>query len=177
MMRKRSSLPALAVFVVFALACGGLTGAKWETVSEGGMSVEMPGKPQKQTQTVQSPAGPVTVNILGLERSSEAFMVAYNEFPAQIANSPGLANPKALLDSGRDGALRNVNGKLTSERDMTIGNYQGREIVGEVPDKKASFTARIFWAKPRLYQAIYISPQGKSITDDGKKFLDSLKLQ
>ncbi len=173
-MRKIILTAALSVFAVVALACGGLT-TKWETVNEGGMTVEMPGKPQKQTQTVQSPAGPVTVNILSVERSSEAFMVAYNEFPAQIANA--LTDPKLLLDSGRDGALRNVNGKLTSERNVTIGSYPGREIVGEVPDKKASFTARIYWAKPRLYQAIYISPQGKSITDDGKKFLDSLKLQ
>jgi hypothetical protein len=173
-MKMRFLTSAVAVAALLGLACGALA-TKWETVSEGGMTVEMPGTPKKQTQTVQSPAGPVTVNILGVERSSEAFMVAYNEFPAQIANA--LTDPKTLLDSGRDGAIRNVNGKLTSERNVQIGSYPGREIVGEVPDKKASFTARIYWAKPRLYQIIYISPQGKTITDDGKKFLDSLKIQ
>lgn len=183
--RLRAAAPPL-LCLLFALALTGGSAArsqdgadesKWETTTSGGMSFSLPGKPKEQTQTVQSPSGPVEVRITSFERGREAFMVAHTEFPAQIANSPALANPKVLLDTGRDGALRNVNGKLISERDLVLNGHPGREVVGEVSEKKSAFTARIYWAKPNLYQIVYIHTQGTAVSADGRKFLDSLKIE
>lgn len=173
-MKARILMPAFAA--VFLLACSGM-GTKWETVSEGGITVQMPGKPTKQTQTAQTPVGPINVNMLMVDKGSEAYMAAYNEFPAAAASQ--VKDPKSLLDNGRDGAIRNVNGKLTSEKPITLGSYPGRELAGEgtTQGKEVAFTARIYWANPRLVQVIYMREKSKSESPDGKKFLESLQIQ
>lgn len=175
-MKNKLTLPGL-LFLLAVLGCSSLTGTKWETVSEGGITVQMPGKPTKQPQTTQTPLGPININMLMVDKGAEAYMVAYNEFPAAAAAR--VPDPQILLNSGRDGALRNVNGKLQSERPVTLGSYPGREIVGEgnTQGKDVVFTARIYWANPRLVQVIYMREKSKAESPDGKKFLDSLKIQ
>lgn len=175
-MRARLLLP-LIVVAAFVAGCSGAMGTKWETVNEGGISVQMPGKPTKQTQTAQTPAGPINVNMLMVDKGSEAYMTAYNEFPAEAAKR--VTDPKSLLDNGRDGALRNISGKLTSERPVTLGGHPGRELIGEgnTQGRDVAFTARIYWASPRLIQVIYMREKSKSESPDGKKFLDSLQIQ
>lgn len=175
-MKNKLLLP-MFLFVLAVLGCSSLSETKWETVSEGGITVEMPGKPTKTTQTAQTAAGPINVNMLMVDKGSEAYMAAYNEFPAAAASN--VIDPKLLLDSGRDGALRNVNGKLTSERPLTLGSVPGRELVGEgnSQGKDVAFIARIYWASPRLIQVIYMREKSKAESPDGKKFLDSLKIQ
>lgn len=171
-MRTRLLVPALTL-ALLALACGGA--AKWETVSEGGMSVELPGKPQKENRSVPTPGGPMTVNALGVERSSnEAFVVTYNGLPQQITSVPGFE--KTLLDGARDSLIKSTSGTLTGERTIQLGPHNGREFVGDVPSKNASFTARIYLANSRMYQVMSIYPKGKPITADGEKFLSSFKI-
>ncbi|HEX5706554.1 MAG TPA: hypothetical protein VFX96_04625 [Pyrinomonadaceae bacterium] len=178
---RAAALPLCLLLVMFcfdarpALSQGGAAAPKWETVKAGGMSIDMPGKPSRQTQTVQSAGGPVEVHLIGIDRGSEGFMVSHNEFPAVIANA--LTDTKTLLDAGRDGALKNADGKLISERDLTLGGHPGREVVGEVPSKKTAFTLRVYWVKPHLYQVIYLHPQASAVTADGRKFLDSPRVE
>ncbi len=175
-MKNKLMLPGL-LFLLAVLGCSSFTGTKWETVSEGGISVQMPGKPTRQTQTAQTPVGPINVNMLLVDKGAEAYMAAYNEFPAAAAAN--VPDPQVLLNSGRDGALRNINGKLQSERPVTLGAHPGREIIGEgtTQGKQVAFTARIYWASPRLIQVIYMREKSKSESADGKKFLDSLQIQ
>lgn len=174
-MRARLLLPLVVVALI--TGCSGMGGTKWETVSEGGLTVQMPGKPTKQTQTAPSPVGPLSVNMLMVDKGSEAYMTAYNEFPAEAAKR--VSDPKSLLDNGRDGALRNLSGKLVSERPVTLGGHPGREIVGEgtTQGREVAFTARIYWASPRLIQVIYMREKSKAESPDGKKFLESLQIQ
>lgn len=172
MMRKRSSLPALLVFVLFALACGGMT-TKWETVSEPGFTVEMPGKPQKQVQ----PAGPLTMNSYLVDKGDEGYMMAYSDIPKNVADM--VTNPEQFLNNGKEGMIRTFNGKLSGERQASIGNHPGKEFSGEgnTKGKDIAFTARVYWVKPRLYQVVYMREKSKAASPDGQKFLDSFKLQ
>jgi hypothetical protein len=175
-MKNKLLLPG-ALFVLAVLGCSSMTETKWEPVNEGGVTVQMPGKPNKQTQTAQTAVGPINVNMFMVDKGSEAYMMAYNEFPAAAAKAVG--DPQVLLNNGRDGALRNVNGKLTSERPITLGSIPGRELIGEgtTSGKEVAFTARIYWANPRLIQIIYMREKSKAESPDGKKFLDSIQIQ
>jgi hypothetical protein len=171
----KNKLVFMAFAIVAVLGCSGL-GTKWETVTEKNLTVEMPGKPEKQAQNIPSPVGTASGQMLTLDKGSEAYILAYHEFPAAISNLP--IDPKTLLKGSADGAVRNVNGKVTSERDVTVGAHPGREIIGEgnKDGKNVEFMVRMYWAKPTLVQTLYLNEKGKGDKKNGTKFLDSLKI-
>jgi len=168
-------LVALVFPIAVVLACSSLT-QKWETVSEDGITVEMPGKPTKQAQDIPSAAGKATGQMFTLDKGSEAYILAYHEFPEAISNLN--IDPKVLLKGASDAAIKNMDGKVTSERDLTNGAYQGKEIVGSgsKDEKQIEFTIRLYWAKTRLVQTLYLAEKGKTNQKNASKFLDSLKL-
>ena len=168
-------LISLALPLAVVLACSSL-GTKWETVSEDGITVEMPGKPTKQSQDIPTGAGKASGQMLTLDKGSEAYVLAYHEFPAAVSNLN--IDPKLLLKGASDGAVQNINGKVTSQRDVNVGGHPGTEIIGEgnKDGKDVEFTIRMFWAKPRLIQTLYLSEKGKSDKSNATKFLDSLKI-
>ena len=149
---------------------------KWETLDEGGMTVQMPGKPEKQTQTTNTPVGPVNINMLTTQSGDEAFIVGYSEFPDAPATRS--ADPEMLLNRARDGAVQNVNGKVTSEKAITMSGHPGKEFTGDsTSPQEATFTARVYWVAPRLYQVLYIRPKTTAApSENGQKFLDSFQL-
>jgi hypothetical protein len=171
----KNKLIFLAFAIAVLLGCSALS-TKWETVAENGITVEMPGQPEKQAQSIPSPVGPATGQMLTLDKGAEAYILAYHDFPAAISNLN--IDPKVLLKSSADGAVRNVNGKITSEREVTAGPHPGREIIGEgnKDGKDIEFMVRLYWAKPRLIQTLYLNEKGKGDKANGTKFLDSLKL-
>ena len=165
----------LAFPLAIVLACSSLT-TKWETVSEGGITVEMPGKPTKQAQDVPTGTGKATGQMFTLDKGAEAYVLAFHEFPAAVSSLN--IDPKVLLKGASDGAVRNIDGKVTSQRDVTVGGYPGTELVGEgsKDGKDIEFTIRMYWAKPRLIQTLYLSEKGKGNKENATKFLDSLKV-
>lgn len=172
---KLKRLITLAFPLAVVLACSSL-GTKWETVSEGGITVEMPGKPTKQSQDVPTGTGKATGQMLTLDKGSEAYVMAFHDFPAAIANAN--IDPKRLLQGASDGAVKNISGKVTSQRDVTAGGHPGTELIGEgsKDGKDVEFTIRMYWAKPRLIQTLYLNEKGKGDKSNATKFLDSLKI-
>lgn len=166
----------LAFPLAVVLACSSLTGQKWETVSEGGISVDMPGKPNKQSQDIPTATGKATGQMLTLDKGAEAYILAFHDFPAAVANLN--IDPKVLLKGASEGAVNNIDGKVVSQRDITSGGHPGTEIVGEgsKDGKNVEFTIRMYWAKPRLIQTLYLSEKGKANKSNATKFLDSLKI-
>jgi len=165
----------LAFPLAIVLACSSLT-TKWENVSEGGITVEMPGTPTKQAQDVPTGTGKATGQMFTLDKGAEAYVLAFHEFPAAVSSLN--IDPKVLLKGASDGAVRNIDGKVTSQRDVTVGGYPGTELVGEgsKDGKDIEFTIRMYWAKPRLIQTLYLSEKGKGNKENATKFLDSLKV-
>lgn len=168
-------LVALAFPIAIVLACSSLT-QKWETVNEDGITVEMPGKPNKQSQDIPTGTGKASGQMFTLDKGSEAYILAYHEFPAALTNLN--IDPQVLLKGASDGAVNNIDGKVVSQRDITNGSYPGKEIVGSgsKEGKEIEFTIRLYWAKPRLVQTLYLAEKGKTNQKNATKFLDSLKI-
>ena len=169
------NLSSLALVALLFCACS-MMQTKWETLNEGGMTVQMPGTPQKQTQSVSTAVGPVAFNTYSVQNGSEAFIVGYNDFPDTPATRG--ANPEDLLNKARDGAVQNVGGKVTSEKPITMNGHPGKEFTGDsTSPQEATFTARVYWVAPRLYQVLYIRPKTTAApSENGRKFLDSFQL-
>lgn len=166
----------LAFPLAVVLACSSLTGQKWETVSESGITVEMPGKPTKQSQDIPTASGKATGQMMTLDKGAEAYILAFHDFPAAVANLN--IDPQVLLKGASEGAVKNIDGKVASQRDINVGGHPGTEIVGEgsKDGKDVEFTIRMYWAKPRLIQTLYLSEKGKGNKSNATKFLDSLKI-
>jgi hypothetical protein len=168
--------------ILFALLCACLAFTfEWETVKEGGFTAQMPGTPTREVVSVDTKAGKLDITILTVTKGDEVFIIGYNDIPASVAAD---ANPKTILDNARDGAVRKVNGKVTSEREISIEGYPGKEFTGDgfSPSKngeksdEGTFTERVYWVNPRLYQVLNVRPKGSALDDDAQKFLDSFKL-
>ena len=171
---KRLIILAFPLAVV--LACSSLGGQKWESVSEGGITVDMPGKPTKQSQDIPTGTGKATGQMLTLDKGAEAYVLAFHEFPAAVSNMN--IDPKVLLKGASDGAVRNIDGKVTSQRDVNVSGHPGTELIGSgsKDGKDIEFTIRMYWAKPRLIQTLYLNEKGKGDKSNATKFLDSLKI-
>ncbi|HEY3102032.1 MAG TPA: hypothetical protein VGJ69_00480 [Pyrinomonadaceae bacterium] len=174
-MDKLKKLITLAFPIAVVLACSSL-GQKWETINEDGITIEMPGKPNKQSQDIPTGTGKATGQMFTLDKGGEAYILAYHEFPATLTSLN--IDPKVLLKGASDGAVKNIDGKVISQRDITSGPYPGTEIVGSgnKEGKDIEFTIRLYWAKPRLVQTLYLAEKGKTNKSNATKFLDSLKI-
>lgn len=186
MQRRLSRAPLLAALVSAALvacACSSPKAVKWEKLEGEGFAAEMPGAPKKETHTVETEAGTLSFNTYTVESGGEVFIVGYNDFPEEMRE----VDPAELLENAKAGAVRNVNGRITGEREITIGGHPGREFVGDgvspegegaqKRDGEATFTARIYWVSPRLYQVLHVRPKGNAPGDNARRFLDSFALK
>ena len=148
--------------------------SSWETISDEGFTLTMPGTPSKNDDTIPSAAGPLPLRMYTLSRGFEGYITGYTEYPDIVFTA---SEPEELLDNAQQGAISNVKGEVTSQRAITLNGHPGREIVGTSPDQNIGFTARVILAKPRMYMLIYTQyDKDKLISEDGKRFLDSFQL-
>jgi hypothetical protein len=146
--------------------------------ADAGFTVLMPGKPSESTTSLARPG--VSNHELTLETKLAGYVVAYVEFPEE-ATDP--ADVKTILDSGRDGGVASSKAELTSEKEIKLKQFAGREWLMKLPNGLVA-TARAYWVKRRLYQIILItSPSAndspeliKLRQEAGNKFLDSFTL-
>lgn len=144
-----------------------------------GFTVLMPGKPSEQTQPMEGRPG-VEHHLLMVETKLAGFVVSYVVFP-EVVTDP--ADIKVLLDRGREGALSSSGATLKSEKEIKLNDYFGREWLMDFPSG-FSATARAYWVKRRLLQAIFViapksddSPEIKRLRQEAAtKFFDSFRL-
>jgi hypothetical protein len=144
----------------------------WKIVQpeNGGFTCEMPGEAKKATQNVFTAAGPISVVTYLLEAPKGSFMASATAIPR---NAPA-ASTAQRLDGARDGAVKNVKGKLISEKQIRLDKYPGRELVIE-PRQGVYIHQRIFMVEDQLIQAVAVSPS-KAATEDIARFFQSVKL-
>jgi len=155
-------------------AAGPLVAANtaWKTVRpEGGVfTCEMPGEPKRTSQKVPTPAGTIDVVAYMLEVTSGAYVVSATPIPR---NAPAVSTQQRL-DGARDGAVKNVNGTLISEKQIKLDNNPGRELLVKGP-QGVFMHQRMFLINNQLVQAVAVS-QTKAESADITHFFNSLKL-
>jgi len=144
--------------------------------TSGGFTVQMPGTPKDQAQSVAQATGDLTVHNFTAEDGNNAYIVSYVDFP-----SGAIAQNEAdtILDSTVDGSVSSGKGTLKSKSAITQGGYPGRlaefttAANGQVP--ATSIKAHYYLVKDRLYQVLAVAPLDR-LPAEADKFLDSFKL-
>ena len=187
----KTKLIISVIIILLLSACGGSATPQAPTVTPapawpeftseiGHFSVQLPSTPAEQVQTVSSDAGDIDMYIYMVEKGDAAYGVMFNQMPEEIASLSDEASLKLMLDGGRDGALENIGGVLTSEDEISIDSYPGRHIVFAIPEEAISGggegVLRIFIVDGKMYQLIAIGGKGALPAGEVANFMDSFTL-
>jgi hypothetical protein len=149
------------------------TDAEWKrVVIDGKFSIEMPGEPKKSTQTVDTPAGQLTLSMYMLEMNggSAGFVGAATDFPAVMPEPRG-DEIEQRLDGSQQGAADNCKGKLLSSKKIKIDGYSGRDVLIQAPGG-LMLRCRIYLVRKTLLQVQAINIDSK----EADRFFASMKL-
>lgn len=137
-----------------------------------GFKVVFKAKPKEQEQTHLG----ITIKMATLTEKDGAYIIGYSDVPLIGANETA-EQTQTRLDGARDGALGNVNAKLSKEDKIILAKkHPGREIWADLPDKKGMLKMRMFIVKDRLYQIMAVGTKEFIEAEETDNFLKSLEL-
>lgn len=165
----RRSLILLALLATTSLAHA----QRLTSSEEGRWSLQLPASftaaPERKVP-MSTQIGEVTMNLTMAQSpdGNNLVMVAYCDYPEAIFSmgSSKVVTINKMLDSARDGGLRNVpKAKLISEKKTQLNGLPGRSIVfsGSSQGKKVYARFDYYIDVPRLYQIGYITTSRASI--------------
>lgn len=111
---------------------------------------------QTRKLTQQTPNGPTELTILQTQSSRGACVAGYSDFPeASFAGR----TPQKMLEDGRDGALKNINGTLEKQENITVQGRQGLAVYGSASSGGKQVYVRFYFIldKPRAYQVGFLA--------------------
>jgi hypothetical protein len=143
----------------------------------GRYSVMMPGKPKVQSQTVDTLAGPLELNMAILEDRAGTYTVMYSDYP------PDLIQPEAVdsvLDNAAHGGATSMDGEIVQVNPFSMGPFPGREAEFKVPAQGSQPAIKIkthfFLVNNRMYQVMVLVTQNQVYPEGVQKFFDSFQL-
>jgi hypothetical protein len=150
----------------------GFTQADWLKFksTEENFTISLPSEPSQEQTRGKSPLG----------NGHHIYRVESNGISYTISNSV-LENPpahpediKRTFDFARDLVLMVTNGKLLSNKDISLDRFPGREV--RIEKGKMIWTLRAYVVRERLYQLMTTEPKSKEQSPETIKFFESFKL-
>ncbi len=134
---------------------------------EGRFSVRIPegfSSPEESTMPLETAVGKLDMEVFtATQGESSVFMAAYIDYP-ESAFEAGIP---AMLDGAREGALKNLHGKVLSQKSTSLLGHPGRSMkfVGKTGGMRVYGRVDYFIARPRLYQVLFLS-SAKAMVED-----------
>ncbi len=144
--------------------------------SAGKFSIQVPSKPQEQSQDQTTDVGTIKLNMVIAEANDSGYFVGYADFPNKIANPADIQ--KGLGDSVK-GSVANLKGEIKSEKEYLLGDIPCRdfEAGGKVQATDVSMKGRFCLADNRLYQVFALGAKDKISNTDVDRFINSFKIE
>ena len=148
---------------------------RWQTyvAPDGMFSIEVPGKPTLESkQTTLEGGGTATFHFLNIDAiGKSAFTVAYVQRQNTTDKTEG-----EVLESARDGSLRNVQGVLVKQNRINVQGYPALNVQAHARGN-SFLDSRLVVAGDRLYIIMVVAPSGYARDlKNVQRFFDSLKL-
>jgi len=131
---------------------------------------------QSQKTTQPTPAGPIELTILQTENSRGACVAGYSDFPESSFEG---RTPQKMLEDGRDGALRNINGTLEKQDPINVQGRTGLAIYASAATGGRQVYVRFNFIldKPRVYQIGFLAYDRAELDKpDVQAYFDSFRL-
>jgi hypothetical protein len=145
----------------------------WQTVTsaEGRFTVEMPGEPQVDQSSMNTPQGDVTIHSWVVAENGPEYTLMYVDYPEDAA----AMDPMTLLRGAINGIARD--NKVVSDEETTVSGKPAIAAEVEGPGGNPVFL-RVLMSENRMYQLLVATSQeGKEMfRDDAQRFFDSFTL-
>lgn len=140
---------------------------------EGRFKVLLPAKPTKQTITLDTSKGQIVYNGFIASSGGIICIVNYADLPTPVTAPNEI---KTIFDEARNEFVKATEGKLMSEKNISLEGNQGREFQIEMRGVKAK--GRFYLVNRRFYQLAFMNAglYGTPSDDEVDKFLDSFKI-
>ncbi|MBE5976709.1 MAG: hypothetical protein E7251_19205 [Paenibacillaceae bacterium] len=127
-----------------------------------------PGTPKEMKQSVSSEGTAIDMYSYMLEQEDALYNVMYSAIPE------GAAEPSAMLE----GAVANIPYTIEDSKDITLGEYQGKELKYSAPlgSNTIVFYHRVYIAGDHVYQLQAVSESGER-TPEIDTFFNSFTLK
>ena len=132
----------------------------------------MPATPVSQTVTLETRRGRIAHHIYVASRGGVTCIVDFADVPKWFS---GTENANKFFDEARDQFLRDSQGKLVSEKSISLDGYSGREV--KLYTQRGHAAARFYLAVDRFYQlGIITIDHSEQATGEIDKFFSSFKI-
>lgn len=137
---------------------------------DGGFTVMFPDRPKEITRDIVLSGTALRMHMLTTEGRGTAFGVGYADLPAGVAAS-------VLIGGARDALVHNIDGRVDSERPVSVGGLEGLEFYAEgaARDAPMVIAARVLADERRLYQVLFIGKRDRAQNIDLAFYLGSFK--
>lgn len=134
----------------------------------GMFTASYPGTPKEMKQSVSSEGTAIDLYSYMLEQEDALYNVMYSDIP-----EAGNTDPAAMLQ----GAVSNIPYTIEDSKDITLGEYMGKELKYSAPlgSDTITFYHRVYIAGDRIYQLQAVSGTGER-TPEIDKFFESFAL-
>lgn len=155
-----------------------ISASSWQDYksSAGKFTVQLPSKPQEQSQEQKTNVGTIKLNMVSADASESGYFVGYADFPNKITNPVDIQ--KGLGDSVKV-SVNNLKGVIKSEKEYLLGDIPCRdfEASGKVKTTDVSMKGRFCLAGNRLYQVFALGATDKIEATDVDRFIKSFKIE
>lgn len=154
----------------------------WQLFETSDFQILYPKLPSSQTQTINSVIGDlkVTGHIYNASKDTTDANLTYGvlttEYPDTLVHSDKKEILSNFFRSATDGAVKNVNGKLISEKEIELDGFPGRDIKIDLKGF-AVMRMKAFLVKNKLYMLQTITKTEKDGNQSVEKFMNSFKLK
>lgn len=168
----RKTVTALTLLLLAtAFVRGHQAGDGWAkfTSTDGRFSVLLPGKPEENKDTQNSPYGPYTVYLFTAKGTGEIFLVGWVDYDPKFR----FDNQKEL-EANRDNFAKGVNAKVLETTPVKLGVNPGIEFTAE--SAEAFFRSRVYIVGRRPYQLIAVRAKGGQDSPNVERFFSSFEV-
>jgi len=145
--------------------------AEWKkfTSRPGHFSILMPGDPQENKETKQTPFGPSTSYLFTARDRGEIFLVGWVDYDPKFK-----FDVQKELEANRDNFVKGVKGRLLTTTRASLGTNPGIEFT--VENDQAFFRSWVYVVGRRPYQLIAVSPKGATPSPNVARFQSSFAI-
>ena len=147
-----------------------------------GYQVDFPIKPNPLNREINTEVGLLKMNMFLLDMSASKnsknlfYMSNYTEYPKESVSSDQKNHIAQFFRGTVDGAVKNVKGKLISEKIIQHKGYPGRYIKIDFRNGLAIITMKFILVKNKMYILQTITETSKDANEDLLKFMKSFEL-
>jgi hypothetical protein len=184
--KKMKAFKLLFIFISILLVSSGFVkNKKWHKLKskDYNFSIEFPSKPELNQRIVVSAIGDIEMNTYLSKPSKKSndpnlmYSINYNEYPDSYISSNRKDELSTFFSNSIDGAIKNINGELLTEKIIEINGYPGREYRIQIKDGLAIIKSRMYLVNNSMYTLQVITPTKNEFNKSTNIFLNSFHLK